>query len=492
MLAPIKKVLVMRLLLLIFLFLSSFSYAQTDCTSANIGVYDSKGVLVSSHTQTYKANTAAILLAQQQGKATVKTPDIVCTSKVQSSSSVSSSSRSSSSARSSLAASSVPSSGGYYVSKSGSDNNPCTQNMPCASIQRGIDLLKAGDTLYIGQGTYTGQSNSCYFFGTYPTACVKSSGTPTAKISVIGDNAVIDGEGSKAGILMNAHDYWNFSGLKFVDSRKYAIANQSQAGNDVPNDALLSKGVIIDNCVVDTVTTNESGDNIGGFGPWSSQDWIIRNSTISNVTGGSGIRAYGLINALIENNTMTNVSEGILWKDHFVTAPRGLVFESTIRNNQIVANSFGIRIQIRGTGTPEAGHNIIQGNSISTTRADSEVISVAMSEARNQSGYLYIRDNDLSCSGVSGCAAISVDASQDLRITGNHLIAHIGISAIKKDAVKIARLTESDNNTFLTNYVAVMDRYGSTKNYRTLAEWKAAKDSESDTLTFDNPDRNSK
>lgn len=70
----------MRVLFLLLLSLPAFS--QTDCTSSNINVYDSKGILVSSHTQSYKAEVAAILIAQQQGKSTVKTPDIVCTSKV--------------------------------------------------------------------------------------------------------------------------------------------------------------------------------------------------------------------------------------------------------------------------------------------------------------------------------------------------------------------------------------------------------------------------
>lgn len=86
----------MKKVFLLIILLSSFAYSQTDCTSANISVYDAKGALFSTHTQSYKANTAAILLAQQQGKATVKTPDIVCTAKSASSSSARSSSVSSS------------------------------------------------------------------------------------------------------------------------------------------------------------------------------------------------------------------------------------------------------------------------------------------------------------------------------------------------------------------------------------------------------------
>lgn len=87
----------------VLLFFAAVCFSQTDCTSSNIRVFDSNGLLVSSHTQSYKAETAAILLAQQQGRATVKTPDIVCTSKLSSSSSASIASSSSKSSSSSVA-----------------------------------------------------------------------------------------------------------------------------------------------------------------------------------------------------------------------------------------------------------------------------------------------------------------------------------------------------------------------------------------------------
>jgi hypothetical protein len=465
--------------------------AFAECTSSNIGVYDSKGVLVSSHTQTYKANEAAILISQAQGKATIKTPDIVCTSKVQSS--TSSSVRSSSSAQSSSA---PVQAGSLRVSKSGSDSGDCISSA-CLTIQYAVNKLKPGNTLIVGAGTYSatsqGSSNPCYFFGAYGTVCITVSGTQSAPITIIGeDGAVIDGQGVQSGILLNSHDHWIIKNIDFVNVRKYAIANQSQAGNDVPNDALLSKNVTIESCNIDGVTTNEAGDNIGGIGPWSSQDWVIRNNTIKNVTGGSGIRAYGVINALVEGNDISNVSEGILWKDHFVTADRGLVFESEIRNNTISAKTYGVRIQIRGTGTPEAGNNFIHHNTFTGfTSSDSAGISVAMYEAKNQSGYLHIDSNVIDCNGASGCAAVSVDASSDLRITNNIFRkAQIGISAIKLHATKKPFLNAANGNTYdQVAYAAVMDRYGGTVNYRTLAEWKAATNAQSDTLNFDNPEK---
>lgn len=89
----------MKNLLLIVLLFSSFAYSQTDCVAGNgglISVLDSKGVATApQYSQAYKANAAAILLSQKEGRASIKTPDIVCTTKQSSSSSSRASSASS-------------------------------------------------------------------------------------------------------------------------------------------------------------------------------------------------------------------------------------------------------------------------------------------------------------------------------------------------------------------------------------------------------------
>ena len=115
----------MKFFWLLLTLLSSFVYSQTDCTSGNLVVYDSKSSRISSHTQSYKAELAAMLLSQEEakkgieGRAAVKTPDIVCvTAPVLSSSSSRSSSSTSSLASSSNAVSSATSSVASSVSSS--------------------------------------------------------------------------------------------------------------------------------------------------------------------------------------------------------------------------------------------------------------------------------------------------------------------------------------------------------------------------------------
>lgn len=96
----------MKNLLLVLFLLSSFAYSQTDCVATNGGlitVLDSNGVATApQYSQPYKANAAAILLSQKEGKASIKTPEIVCTTKQSSSASSASSSAVQSSSPSSL------------------------------------------------------------------------------------------------------------------------------------------------------------------------------------------------------------------------------------------------------------------------------------------------------------------------------------------------------------------------------------------------------
>jgi len=42
----------------------------------------------------------------------------------------------------------------YYVSRTGNDSNPGTENSPFRNIKHGVSKLVAGDTLYVKAGTY--------------------------------------------------------------------------------------------------------------------------------------------------------------------------------------------------------------------------------------------------------------------------------------------------------------------------------------------------
>jgi hypothetical protein len=402
----------------------------------------------------------------------------------------------------------------YWVSKTGSDSNNClTQSTgECASIQKAISLAQSGDTVYIKAGTYTEVSATsayttpCMWFSSGPASlCIKRSGTKSNPIvissapGVADGTVIIDSQNIRVGIQVNGFDYINFSGLKFINNLKYAIVNDAPDNQNTHTVSAsnISVGVIIQNCIVDGVLTAESGDNIGALGPWGTQDWVIRNNFLTNVVGGSGIRAYGIINIRVEHNTITNVSEGILWKDHFVKndTTRGFYTESEIAYNYISAYKFGINVQTRGTGSSEAGHNYIHHNIFTGfNQSEPECIHYVMSDAGRISGNLRIVNNTCDTVTTDG-VALTLSASNKVELYGNIFLRYgLGIFSAYVDTVS-PKITASDYNVFMGNQsnLAALDRYSTAPQaiYQTLTNWKAALDSQSLSLAMNNPDTHS-
>jgi hypothetical protein len=399
----------------------------------------------------------------------------------------------------------------YWISKTGNNSNNCKTETTgeCASINKVLMLAVAGDRIYIKPGTYIENSTQspftagCAWFDAKASLCINSSGTKDNPILIsaapgaLDGSVIIDSENSRVGVVMLAHDYITFRGLTFINNMKNGIANGSQAGNDVADPDLLSIGVIVENCRFDKVTTPDAGDNIAAIGMWSTKDWIVRNNIIKNVSSGSGIRSYGLINALIEHNTISDVSEGIMWKDHFVgdSTNRTLLVESEIRYNLIKANRYGILIQIRGDGTPEAGHNNIHHNIIyGLNGSEPAGVRVAMAGARALSGDLKFTNNLVDCSDGTQTVGVTVDSSTNVQFFGNiFLKCGAPFETIKYSDTKVARITASNYNLFIDAFSTAMDRYSNTSiGYTSLSSWQTAKDSSSISLAMDNPDTNSK
>jgi hypothetical protein len=487
---------------------NSATYPDTVCTGGAYTLHVSDVQQPQTYNQLHTAQTAAFAasIKNPSAKVIIKNPDINCKTTWRANSTATTSSRSSSSSSLNVVSSSTASSvstGTLNVSKSGSINSDC-KIIKCTTIQRALDLARAGDTIMVEAGIYNESSltsnSPCYWFSAPVSLCIRNSGTLTQPIKLIaapGHVVIIDNASARVGIHLNSHDYITIKGFKFINNFKNAIANVSQAGNDVPDIEMLSVGVRVEDNYFDTVTTNEAGDNISAIGPWSSKDWVIRNNFIRNVTAGSGIRAYGVINALVENNTMVDVREGIMWKDHFVTdaETRGKYFESEIRYNDISANEYGILIQIRGSETPEAGNNYIHHNILRGIKdGEAAGLRIAMAGAYSTSGFLHFQNNTIDCRGSSQNVGVTIDSSTDVKLTGNIFInCNLAIETIKYSDTKVATITESNFNVFVDNFKTVMDRYsGTSKFYYEFDDWKIAKNSESVSLAIDNPDNNSK
>lgn len=401
-----------------------------------------------------------------------------------------------------------------WVTKAGNDNNNCTNQTTdaCLTIQKGISLAIAGDTVNIGRGSYiedsshTSYTKKCSWMdGRLASLCVAQSGTKAAPITIraiVGDEGyvIIDSESNRVGMHTLSSDYLHIKGLTFKNNNTIGLASWGQAQNAVPDEDLLGVGLIIENNSF-LNTWGAEGLNVSAIGMWGSKDWIVRNNYIDGVSAGgksvaSGIQSYGVINALIENNFITNVGYGIFWKDHFVKneQTRGTWFESEIRYNKINANNIGVNIGIRGTGSPEAGENYIHHNIIYGMQNNGAGISSSMSGAYGISAPIRIEHN-LFDGGNNDTRAISLDGNENATIVGNiSTRTNIDLELITYSNTKVIRLMNSDFNIFDSSMNIIIDRYSNAtqaKYFKSLAAWNAALAKDALTLGKDHPDMNS-
>ncbi len=399
----------------------------------------------------------------------------------------------------------------YWVSKSGADTNPCSSTQTCLTIQKGISLLNPGDVLYIKSGTYAENSgNSSYttkcgwFEPLVASLCIPRSGTQTNRIVISAapneeGKVIVDSQGTRAGLQLNSNDYITIRGLVFRNNYSVGIANWGQVQNEVADIPALSEGVIVEGNQFFN-TWGPEGDNVSSIAMWGSKDWIVRDNYIDGVDAGgstvaSGIQSYGVINALVEHNTITNVGFGVFWKDHYVknASTRELWQESEIRYNKITATSAGIRISIRGQGTVEAGHSYIHHNIINGLASEGVGILSAMAGASGPSGNLIVNNNLIDGGGNSGTIGVSVDAHRTLSMSGNIFTrVNLGLELVRYGDTNLVKLIASDYNIYDSSFQNIVDRYSSSSgSFSSLNTWKAVGSNTYKTVSVANPDSHS-
>jgi len=416
----------------------------------------------------------------------------------------------------------------YWVSKTGSDTNGGTNGDADSflTIQRGVSALGPGDTLNVRSGIYADDGGAspyrpaglgaglCGWIASSSNVCINSNGTPGNPITIQAapgeeGQAIIDGQGDKVAIHLQSSDYVRIRGFSIVNSWGRGIASWGQAGNHVADPTRLSIGVVVENNSIEN-TKGPWGTNVSAIAMWGSQDWVVRNNYINSVEElntngifnrlGNGIQSYGVINALVENNFIENINNGVYWKDHFVEdlATRTSVVESEIRYNVIQASGRPVFIGISGSGSPEAGENYIRNN-ILYGQSGAAGVHVAMAGAFAQSAKVRIENNLIDGEGNSNSEGINVDASEDISVTGN-IITRTASDAVytafssSTAAGRFPVLNESDYNIYENSFRIIADRYSSTvptQNFNTLSAWQAKLASEIVSLNVDNPDTNS-
>ena len=232
----------------------------------------------------------------------------------------------------------------YYVSTSGSDSNPCTQNSPCATPDHAFNLASPGQTVQVAPGTYDYGSAAAQFTksgsaGNYITVTCATRGACKIQNEVTGNSTVVVLGGS----------YITFDGFE--------VTNASSAGNNLGLYVTSSYVNITHNTIhhIETDCGSNGGGGIQVAGSGSS------NSDLNNITiDGNLIYDISYPNGSPSCSASTVQTDGIL-VESAGTANR-------VTNNIVYHTSGGWGILVGNSNATNANVNsVISNNTVFST-----------------------------------------------------------------------------------------------------------------------------
>jgi parallel beta-helix repeat protein len=193
-----------------------------------------------------------------------------------------------------------------YVSPTGNDGNPCTEQAPCATIGHAVDVAGAGDTVLVAAGTYA-----------------EDVAVPI-RLNVVGlGHPVVDAAGLDNGFVITG-------------------AGARVSGFTVEN--AYFEGILVLQTSHVTVTRNVVRDNDQGMFDANPRGQCAPQGEIPGDCG-EGVHLMSATKSTVRGNLVTGNSGGILLTDEF-----GPTAMNTVAFNTVVANLYDCGITV-------AGHN---------------------------------------------------------------------------------------------------------------------------------------
>jgi parallel beta-helix repeat protein len=198
----------------------------------------------------------------------------------------------------------------YYVSTTGRDTNSGSSTAPFKTFAKAVSVLRPGDTLQVMPGTYTESMR------------LTVSGTANAHITVIGNGAIVNMQGTQTTGIRISGSYVNLS--------NFEVTGAMDAGIAIPGKYVTVKNNILHN----NVTENGVG-TCGIAGSYASalkvgvggEHITIDGNTVYRNCG-EGIAITRGVNVLVKNNTVYDNFAPNIYVDNspYTTVENNLVY----------------------------------------------------------------------------------------------------------------------------------------------------------------------
>jgi hypothetical protein len=340
----------------------------------------------------------------------------------------------------------------YFVSPDGSDSNSCLDwDVACETIAGAIAKTGPGDGIQIAAGTYMEAATSAQALDIGHDLSITGDGA---------DSTIIDGGGTRTGILLGGDATVRISGVTVQNSGGTApgngIAVRYGSNLTLIDSVVQDSGSCGIGVAVGTSLTMENVDvlNSEGAGICSSGVLNITGGSINN-NGGSGVVSGGELTVdgteaadnvisgfYITNSTADLANVAILRNGLGRTHENGLFIRDavvTIRDSRVTDNEYGIRVY--GAAAMLTLDNV--------TVEGSNGMGIEIEDGSANLTHALVRDNGTLFTNTSIAGGIEIqDATVDIRdsqVSRNHNggISNIGNGHLTATAIYVSFNTGS-------------------------------------------------